>query len=240
MKPTLFLSDLHLPAYASPLRDAFVGFLEGPARQAEALYILGDLFEYWIGDDVGLQLYAREVSRIAALTALGVPVYFMHGNRDFLVGKRFALITGAQLLRDPVTVELHGQPTLISHGDIWCTADLGYQRWRRFSRNRFAQWLFGLLPRAQRERIAGAVRSRSGVQKVYKPDDIMDVSDEAVRAAFPQLRVQRIIHGHTHRPSRHHYEIAGRSCERIVLPDWVPERMEYLRVDAEGCAPISL
>ncbi|HVT34992.1 MAG TPA: UDP-2,3-diacylglucosamine diphosphatase [Nevskiaceae bacterium] len=231
MSATLLLSDLHLPAQPSPLRDAFIAFLEGPARQAAGVYILGDLFEYWIGDDIGLQLYAREVSRLAALSALGVPVHFMRGNRDFLVGRHFALITGATILRDPVIVELGGQPTLLSHGDLWCTQDEKYQHWRRFSRNPVAQWLFLRLPRALRERIAGGVRARSGANKMDKPAEIMDVDDDAVRAAFPQARVQRIIHGHTHRPARHHYRIGERDCERVVLADWTTQRMEYLRVD---------
>lgn len=237
---TLFLSDLHLPAGASPLRDAFAGFLEGTARSAEQVFILGDLFEYWIGDDAGLQTYAREISRIAALSALKVPVYFMHGNRDFLVDGQFAQVTGAHILPDPYVLNLYGTPTLVSHGDLFCTDDLAYQRWRRFSRNRLAQRLFCLLPQAGRQKIAGGLRAQSDGQKRYKPEDIMDVNEHAISTAFPKHGVQCMIHGHTHRPAEHRYDIAGRLCERIVLADWRPGRMEYLRVDENSCVRIAL
>lgn len=237
---SLILSDLHLPATASPLREAFIEFLEGPAREAKQVFILGDLFEYWIGDDVGMQVYAREVSALAALSALGVQVFFMHGNRDFLVGKAFADITGAVILRDPLVVEIEGRPTLLSHGDLWCTADRGYQRWRRFSRNPLTQALYRLLPRSLRERIAGGVRAQSDQQKRYKPEDIMDVSAESIERAFVDSGVARMIHGHTHRPAEHVHDIGGRRCERIVLADWRLERMESLQVDASGCTRITL
>lgn len=234
---TLFVSDLHLPAQPSPLREAFVRFLEGPALQADALYILGDLFEVWIGDDIGLQTYAKEISRLAALTARGVPVYFQHGNRDFLVGQRFSEITGATLLNDPTVVALYGTPTLISHGDLYCTDDEGYQRWRRFSRNALAQWIFLLLPLAWRNRIAGNARSQSAQDKAAKPMAIMDVQPAAIRSSFEHHKVHRMIHGHTHRPADHR-EAGG--YERIVLADWTPQRMEALSVDAQGTRRITL
>ncbi len=229
---TLFVSDLHLPAQPSPLREAFVRFLEGPA-----LYILGDLFEVWIGDESGLQTYAREVSRLAALTARGVPVYFMHGNRDFLVGKRFAEITGVTLLDDPCVVDLHGTPTLLSHGDLFCTDDVGYQRWRRFSRNPLAQWVFLRLPLAWRQRIAGSAREQSAQDKATKTMAIMDVQPAAINAAFAQHQVRRMIHGHTHRPADHRL---ANGCERIVLADWTLQRLEVLSVDAQGLQRLPL
>lgn len=225
---TLLLSDLHLPAQPSRLREAFVAFLEGPALKAQRVFILGDLFEYWIGDDVGLQIYAKEISRIAALTASGVEVYFMAGNRDFLVGKGFAEISGARILPDPYLTTLAGVPTLLSHGDIFCTDDIGYQKWRRISRNTAIQNLFLLLPRSLRERIAGNLRSQSADNKAAKTSEIMDVNDAAIAAAFKQHQVQCIIHGHTHRPA-HHRDSEGK--ERIVLADWTPRRMEYLQID---------
>ena len=234
---TLLLSDLHLPAQPSSLREAFVGFLEGPARAAEKVFILGDLFEYWIGDDVGLQVYAREVSRIAALTAQGVSVCFMAGNRDFLVGHHFAEISGASILRDPVIFTLAGAPTLLSHGDIFCSDDVGYQRWRRFSRNPLAQRAFLALPRAWRERIAGDLRGQSATHKAIKTPQIMDVNEAAVAAAFDRYPVRRMIHGHTHRPGEHRY--AG-DRERIVLADWTPGRMEYLELTASGMRRVAL
>lgn len=234
---TLFISDLHLPAQPSKLRDVFIQFLEGPALQAEKLYILGDLFEYWIGDDVGLQVYAREVSRLAALTARGVPVYFMHGNRDFMVGSNFAGISGIKILPDPSVIDLYGQPTLLSHGDLFCTDDVGYQRWRGFSRNRFAQWCFLRMPVTWREKFAGSTRAQSSKGKVYKSQDIMDVNTQAIAAAFETWRVRNLIHGHTHRPSNHRTDSG---CERIVLADWTLQRMEVLSVSADGMRRISL
>lgn len=227
---TLFLSDLHLPPAASPLRERFRAFLEGPAREAEAVYILGDLFEYWVGDDVGLKIYAPEAAALAALTAGGVPLYFMHGNRDFMVGKRFAQLSGMQLLRDPLLLDVYGVPTLLSHGDIYCTDDLAYQRWRRFSRNPLAQWLYLRMPVSRRERVAGGLRSA----KANKPESILDVNEAAIRAAFRQYDVPRMLHGHTHRPAEHHYDIDGSARERIVLSDWHGEHCEYLRADASG------
>jgi UDP-2,3-diacylglucosamine hydrolase len=220
----LLLSDLHLPAEPSPLREGFARFLAGPARQAQAVYILGDLFEYWIGDDAGLEDYAAEVGELRTLSNHGVRIGFIHGNRDFLVGHRFAAAAGVELLRDPLRIDLDGVPTLLSHGDIWCTDDHAYQRWRRFSRNPLAQRLFGLLPRGQRRKVAGAARSQSEVDKSHKPQAIMDVNQAAVRSAFQRHGVRRIIHGHTHRPAEHRYD-AG---ERIVLADWHADRMEYL------------
>lgn len=233
-RPTLFLADLHLPAEPSPLREGFLAFLHGPAREAAAVYILGDLFEYWIGDDVGMQVYAREIAALTALTKEKTPVYFQHGNRDFLVGKAFAQTTGVQLLADPVVIELHGIRTLISHGDIFCTDDIGYQRWRRFSRNPVAQWVFGLLPRARREKIAGGVRSGSDAAKRNKADAIMDVNPNAVREAMDRHAVTRLIHGHTHRPAEHQFDLMHGPGERIVLADWVPKRTEILHVTAQG------
>lgn len=240
MSHTLFVSDLHLSDAVAPLRDAFAKFLAGPARQASAVYILGDLFEVWVGDDAGLREYGVERACLRALTAAGVPVHFQHGNRDFLVGAQFAAATGVQILPDPVKVDLHGVPTLISHGDLWCTGDEGYQRWRRFSRRPAIQAAYRALPLSWRERIAGRIRGHSDAGKQYKPADIMDVNDAAVRQAFQQHGVTRIIHGHTHRPADHDYEIDGRACRRHVMADWRPGRIEALRVDASGILRVAL
>jgi UDP-2,3-diacylglucosamine hydrolase len=231
---TLFISDLHLPDEPSPLREGFRRFLTGPAHSAQAVYILGDLFEYWIGDDVGLQVYAEEAAALRALTASGVPVFYQHGNRDFLVGRRFAAATGVQILRDPAVIDLYGQRTVISHGDLWCTDDVGYQRWRRFSRNRFAQWIFSMLPVARREKIAGGVRGKSASAKRNKAESIMDVNAAAVGAAFLRHGVNRMIHGHTHRPATHTLTVEGRRAERIVLPDWHEDSMSYVAADEAG------
>ena len=234
MGHTLFISDLHLPVEASPLRDAFAKFVAGPARAAKALYILGDLFEVWVGDDAGLAEYGVERACLRALTGAGVPVYFQHGNRDFLLGRDFAAATGVQLLADPLLLELHGVPTLISHGDVFCTDDAGYQRWRRFSRRPATQAIYRALPLSWRERIAGGIRANSDAGKQYKPADIMDVNDAAIRDAFREHGATRMIHGHTHRPAEHDYEVDGRACRRWVLADWHPGRCEALRVDDAG------
>jgi UDP-2,3-diacylglucosamine hydrolase len=234
MAHTLFISDLHLPVAGSPLRDAFARFLAGPARGASALYILGDLFESWAGDDAGLAEYGAERACLRALTGAGVPVYFQHGNRDFLVGRDFAAATGVQLLPDPLKLDLHGTPTLVSHGDQWCTDDVRYQRWRRLVRNRAVQAVFGALPRAWRERFVGAVRADSAARKQMSAAGIMDVNDGAIRAAFREHGVARMIHGHTHRPATHDHDVDGRSCRRHVLADWHPGRCAGLRVDASG------
>jgi UDP-2,3-diacylglucosamine hydrolase len=220
----LLLSDLHLPNTASPLREAFLRFLTGPARGAAEVYILGDIFEYWIGDDVGLREYAAEAAALRALTDSGTRVLLMHGNRDFMFGRRFARAAGAELLHDPVRLELCGQPTLLSHGDIWCTDDHAYQRWRRASRNPLGQAIYLLMPVSLRQRVAH--KARAGGQT--KPMTITDVNQGAIRAAFTTHKVDRIIHGHTHRPAEHDYEIDGRSRLRIVLADWRPGYMEYL------------
>jgi UDP-2,3-diacylglucosamine hydrolase len=237
---TLFISDLHLPVSASPLRDAFARFLAGPAREASALYILGDLFEVWVGDDAGLREYSVERACLRALTGGGVPVHFQHGNRDFLVGAQFAAATGVQILQDPLRLDLGGVPTLISHGDLWCTDDLAYQRWRRFSRRPAAQALYRTLPLSWRERIAGGIRASSDAGKQYKPADIMDVNDGAIRQAFRAHGVTRLIHGHTHRPATHDYDVDGRSCRRFVLADWHPGRCEALRVDESGAQRVPI
>lgn len=239
-RPSYLLSDLHLPTGPSPLRETFRKFLQGLAREAGVVYILGDLFEYWIGDDAGLQDYAEEVQALSALTASGVPVYFQHGNRDFLVGKTFCARTGVQLLPDPHCLDLAGKPALLAHGDLFCTADVSYQHWRRFSRNRVIQGIYLALPLFLRRRIAGSVRSQSDSQKQYKPGDIMDVSAAAIRAAFERHGTSLLIHGHTHRPAEHNYDIESQKCQRIVLADWRHDRCEALRVDADGIQRLTL
>lgn len=232
----LLLSDLHLPSTPSPLREGFRRLLEGPARQVQAVYILGDLFEYWVGDDLGLDDYAEEVAALHTLTAQGVPVYFMGGNRDYLVGSRFAQATGVQLLADPLRLELGGRATLLAHGDRYCTDDRAYQRWRRFSRNRLALAIFALLPRKRRQKIADALRARSNSDKRYKSDGIMDVNAQAIQQAMREQQVTRMIHGHTHRPADHRLHLGTHRGERLVLADWRPQHMEYLLIDEHGVA----
>ncbi len=237
----LLLSDLHLPAGSSPLRRAFIAFLEGPARQAQQVYLLGDVFEYWIGDDAGLREYATEVAALRALSDSGIDVFFMHGNRDFVIGSRFARAAGIRLLDDPVVVELCGVPTLLSHGDIYCTDDIAYQKWRRFSRNPLALGIFRRLPETLRQRIAGSARQRSADDKRNKAEAIMDVNASAIDEAFHQHGVTRMIHGHTHRPAEHTHRLANDAqAERTVLADWRPDRLEYIACEGSSLRRVLL
>ena len=230
----LLLSDLHLPNEPSPLREGFLRFLAEPARAAREVYLLGDLFEYWVGDDVGLHDYAAEARALQRLVESGVAVYFMPGNRDFLVGARFFATTGVQELSDPSLVTLGGVATLLAHGDRYCSDDLSYQRWRRFSRNALAQRLFAQMPQSLRRKVAGGVRAQSRGAKTRKPAMIMDVSEIAIVRAMQQAGVTRLIHGHTHRPGHHRLRVAGREAERIVLPDWRPDLAAYVCIDESG------
>lgn len=227
---TLLLSDLHLPAHASPLRERFLDFLRGPARQAQRVFILGDLFEVWMGDDLGQRDYAAEISALRELSEHGVELGLMHGNRDFLVGSAFASASGVQLLSDPMVITLGGIPTLLSHGDAWCLDDVGYQRWRRVGRKAWVQALFLALPAQLRQGITQKLRERSSRAQQHKNMEIMDVQPAAVSEAFRQHGVNRIIHGHTHRPATH----AHAQGERIVLADWRTEHCEYLHLDEQG------
>ncbi len=236
----LLLADLHLPidtgsqpAKAS-LNEAFLLFCAGPARQAQRVFLLGDVFESWVGDDLGLCDYPREIAALQALTQHGVALYYQTGNRDFLLGRGFEQATGATRLADEHIENLASTPTLLAHGDQYCTDDRGYQRWRRFSRNRLAQWLFLKLPARRRRRIAGGLREGSTTAKRAKSVEIMDVNAHAIAEAFARNGVAHLIHGHTHRPAAHVHRVDGHDCRRTVLADWRPDRLEWLRVDARG------
>jgi UDP-2,3-diacylglucosamine hydrolase len=233
----LLLSDLHLPDSPSPLREAFLRFLRGPAREAEAVYILGDLFNYWIDDHVGIESYADEVTALQELIAHGVPVYFMPGNRDFIIGPHFFATTGVKLLPDPTLLDFCGQRTLLSHGDRYCTDDVSLQRWRKFSSKKAPQLVWHSLPLSTRRRIALWLRGRSKHKHKptvsYRPQ-IMDVNDAAIVQAFSESGAQRLIHGHTHRAAEHAVMADGRNCLRIVLSDWHDNHGEYMECDEQG------
>ena len=217
----LFVSDLHLTAERPEANDKFFGFMERTARGATALYVLGDLFEVWIGDDgVAEKFNGSVVGAFSALVKSGTPLYLMHGNRDFLLGKRFCAATGGTLLEDPAVVDVDGTPTLLMHGDTLCTDDVDYQRWRRKARNRFLQAVFLLMSLERRRKISVKGREKSRQVVAAKTAEIMDVNDGAVREAFRKHGVTRMIHGHTHRPGHHVLEVDGRRRERWVLPDW--------------------
>jgi UDP-2,3-diacylglucosamine hydrolase len=232
--PSLFISDLHLTEERPEANERFIGFLEEKARHADALYILGDFFEYWIGDDDMVEPFnAVVVGLLRDLTRKGTPVRFMHGNRDFLIGERFCAASGAQLLQDPTVAELEGVKTLLMHGDTLCTDDLDYQAWRRTARNPAFQADFLSKSLPERRRLIVQMRERSKEVVQGKPAEIMDVNDDAVREVLRRHDVSRLIHGHTHRPGRHEIEVDGRRCERWVLPDWYG-RGGYVEVDRAG------
>lgn len=234
MKPTLFLSDLHLSAARPALVAAFNAFCAGPTRDAAGVYVLGDLFDQWIGDDQLREPLATAVAAaLKGVTSAGVPVGVMSGNRDFLLGERFAEAAGAVLLPAQIVVNVGGTQTLILHGDELCTADIAYQRFRRFSHDPRRQRTWLALPYAVRRSLANWLRGRSRAATAGKPGTIMDADPGAVETAFREWNVTRIIHGHTHRPARHHLVVDGRDCERFVLADWYG-RGSYLEFDADG------
>jgi UDP-2,3-diacylglucosamine hydrolase len=234
----LFISDLHLSGERPAINERFFAFLQEQASRAASLYVLGDLFEYWIGDEEldaadGDPLGREVAAAFAALARKGIAVCLMHGNRDFLIGKRFCEASGARLLQDPAVEKIAGARTLLMHGDTLCTDDLDYQAWRRTARSR--EWQAGFLAKSlpERRKLLQALREKSKEVVGAKPAEIMDVNQEAVREALREHRLTRLIHGHTHRPARHALEVDGRACERWVLPDWY-ERGGYLALDDTG------
>jgi UDP-2,3-diacylglucosamine hydrolase len=217
----LFISDLHLTEERPAANEQFIDFLEGRARRAGALYILGDFFEYWIGDDdLEEPFNAVMAGLLRGLTRGGVALYFMHGNRDFLIGERFCAATGAELLADPTVHEIEGVKTLLAHGDTLCTDDADYQNWRSIARS--AQWQREFLAktRAERRSMIRGLREKSKAVIQAKPAEIMDVNEAAVAQVLREHGVTRLVHGHTHRPGRHALTVDGRPAERWVLPDW--------------------
>ncbi len=231
---TLFISDLHLEADRPEIGEQFLVFLEGEARDAEALYILGDLFEAWVGDDDPNPYYADMKSAIRRLADSGVPVSFMHGNRDFLIGTTFAEDTGVTILADPCTVEVYGNRVLLSHGDALCTDDLEYQQVRKMTRN--PDWQAMMLAKPLDERLAIARHARAESQARYGtvPEEIMDVNDDAVKTTILEHDVDILLHGHTHRPAVHPLTLSdGRAATRIVLGDWYTQG-SVLRWDEDG------
>ena len=216
----LFISDLHLDAARPDATEAFHHFLKRRAAEAEALYILGDLFEAWVGDDDDDPHAARIMDALAELTAAGTPASFVHGNRDFLVGNEFARRTGVQLLPESSTLELAGERILLMHGDTLCTDDHDYQEFRSMVRDPQWQAQFLGLPLAARRALAAQARDASRISTSGKPMQIMDVNESAVAEAMRANGVRRLIHGHTHRPAVHDFELDGAPAARIVLGDW--------------------
>jgi UDP-2,3-diacylglucosamine hydrolase len=232
---TLFISDLHLNAEQPDTVGLFLEFLSTRAVGAEALYILGDLFEAWLGDDVLLPGYGPVLEAMKRLSDSGTPIRVMHGNRDFLLGERFEQLSGASLIDDPTVISLYGVPTLLMHGDLLCSDDKPYQAMRAQLRD--PQWIAAFLAKTPQERIAFAqeLRERSRKETGEKTEAIMDVNADTVAHYLRQHQVQRLIHGHTHRPAAHRLELDGQDICRYVLHDWYGNGGGVLVCDEAGC-----
>ena len=217
---TLFVSDIHLSTQRPEIVACFARFLQTTAREAESLYILGDLFDEWLGDDDHKPPHPRIVKALATLAASGVPVHVLRGNHDFLLGSTFESQSGCRLLDEPAVVDLYGARVLLLHGDILCTRDTEYQAFRKMSRDPKVQREFLSQPMDVRVERVTAIRDRSREAVRLMPEDIMDVSPEAVIDAMGEHRVTYLVHGHTHRPAVHSLDVAGRAAVRIVLVDW--------------------
>lgn len=216
----LFISDLHIDASRPDITEQFIDFSKAVARDADALYILGDLFESWVGDDAADSGQRAAIDAIKALTASGVPCFVMHGNRDFLLGPRFCEAAGAQLLPDPLILTLYGEPVLVMHGDALCTDDRAYQRLRATVRDADWQSQFLALSVAGRRALAGAARAGSRAHTASIEYAVADVNADSVVAALRAAGTATLLHGHTHRPGIHPLTVDGRACTRIVLGDW--------------------
>jgi UDP-2,3-diacylglucosamine hydrolase len=228
-----FISDLHLEEDRPDITGAFLYFMDKIQSQAEALYILGDFFESWIGDDEDTELQVLIKERLRAFSQTGKKLYFMHGNRDFLVGELFAVQTGAQLLEDPCVVNLNGIDTLLMHGDSLCTADTGYMKFRATIRNPAFLEPFLKRPLEERKITAQQLRAMSQANNQSKDMEIMDVTLEEIPKVLRQHNVTTLIHGHTHRPAIHALSYDSQDAQRIVLGDWDKE-IWYLAIDDTG------
>ena len=241
VKPDLFISDLHLCASRGKITEAFLDFLKYTAVNANALYILGDLFEYWAGDDdIDDLQHQAVIDAFYALAHAGVRLYLMHGNRDFLIAERFCSASNITLLDDPAMIDLHGQSVLLSHGDSLCTDDLAYQEFRNLVRDAKWQSDFLGLPLAARKDQICSIRERSEDEKRQKSSDIMDVNPDAVNNLLQKYHYPNVfIHGHTHRPNKHLIQLDGHTITRWVLGDWY-EQGSYLSCDQSGCKAVKI
>jgi len=217
---TLFVSDVHLNSARDNIVRAFIAFLDQKARHADALYILGDLFDEWLGDDDDKAPHAEVSDALAALTAAGLPVSVVQGNHDFLIGKKFARRSGCKLLGDDTVIDVYGTSTLIMHGDTLCTRDVDYLAFRKMARNPIMQKMFLAMPLKIRAQKAAKIRHESSADTALKSDAIMDVTPEAVDKVMEKYKVRHLIHGHTHRPAIHNFQLDDGEAIRIVLGDW--------------------
>lgn len=231
---TLFISDLHLCADRPEITELFLGFLRGRARRAEALYILGDLFEYWIGDEAIHQDEFRSmVHGMRDLSASGVALFFIRGNRDFLMGAEFERATGGRMLADPTVADLYGERVLLMHGDTLCTDDAEYMAFRAVVRTETWRREFLAKSVAKRDAMVRSYREISKTATARKKPEIMDVTQQAVETVMRAHGVRRLIHGHTHRPGEHVFDLGGTEVRRMVLGDWY-EQGSLLVCDDHG------
>ncbi|HSX71312.1 MAG TPA: UDP-2,3-diacylglucosamine diphosphatase [Pseudomonas sp.] len=229
----LLISDLHLEEERPDITRAFLHFLQTRARGAGALYILGDFFEAWIGDD-GMSPFQQSIARaLRELSDAGTRIFLMHGNRDFLIGRSFCRLAGCTLLKDPSIVQFNGEPVLLMHGDSLCTLDVGYMKLRRLLRNPLSLFILRHLPLSTRHKLARKLRSESRAQTSMKAREIIDVTPDEVPRIMAEHGVRTLIHGHTHRPAVHALELNGQPARRIVLGDWDKQGWA-LQVDEQG------
>lgn len=229
----LLISDLHLQEQRPDITRAFLRFLEDKAADAKALYILGDFFEVWIGDDGASAFQLSIANALRKVSEAGTQIYLMHGNRDFLIGKRFCQMAGITLLKDPSLVSFYGQKALLMHGDSLCTRDISYMKMRKILRNPVSLFILRNLPLATRQKLASKLRSESKTQTRMKASDIVDVTPCEVERVMREHKVDLLIHGHTHRPATHALCINGNAAKRIVLGDW-DHYGWVLKVDPQG------
>lgn len=237
----LLISDLHLEEERPDISRAFLHFLQTRAIHAETLYILGDFFEVWVGDDA-ISPFQRSIAQaLRQLSDSGTRIYLMHGNREFMIGRAFCREAGCTLLRDPSVIELAGEPVLLMHGDSLCTQDPAYMRLRRWLRNPLSLFILRHLPLATRHKLARKLRKESRVQTRLKAGDIVDVTPAEIPRVMADNAVRTLIHGHTHRPALHKLEVDGQPARRIVLGDWDKQGWA-LQIDEQGyqLAPFAL
>ncbi|MEB0077536.1 UDP-2,3-diacylglucosamine diphosphatase [Pseudomonas sp. CCI3.2] len=229
----LLISDLHLEEQRPDITRTFLGLLEGRAKAAQALYILGDFFEAWIGDDAMSPFQLSICQALSRLSDSGTKIFLMHGNRDFMLGRAFCKAAGCTLLNDPSVVQINGEPVLLMHGDSLCTRDEAYMRMRRYLRNPLTLFVLRHLPLSTRHTLARKLRNESQAQTRMKANDIVDVTPEEVPRIMALYGVHTLIHGHTHRPAIHKLQLGDEAAKRIVLGDW--DRQGWaLQVDEQG------
>jgi len=219
-KRIIFISDLHLSAANPNMAALFMDFLKGPVKGAQALYILGDLFDVWVGQDIHTAFQLSIQQALSAVVKNGTAVYFMNGNRDFLMQNAYLTAVGIKRLTDPTIIDLYGTPTLLMHGDSLCTEDKAYQRFRRVAQNPITRFLFMCLPKKMRDNISKKLRAKSQQYQKTQSLTILDVTEVAVHKVMRQHQVSQLIHGHVHRPNIHEVNSGAKGSKRLVLGDW--------------------